>query len=63
MMQYRDEHGESLGVIPRVLMIPPVLRAAGLAIVATQYIGGNSNPNFGIVKLVINHRLTNSNVA
>lgn len=62
MMQYKDEFGESLGVIPRVLMVPPVLRAAALAIVSTQYIGGNSNPNFGIVKLVVNHRLTNSNV-
>lgn len=62
MMQYRDEHGESLGVIPRILMVPPVLRSAALALLETQYIGGNSNPNFGIVKLVINHRLTNSNV-
>lgn len=54
MMGHVADGGRPMGVKPSLLVVPPSLRAAALAIVKSERLAnGASNPNFGVVDLVV----------
>jgi phage major head subunit gpT-like protein len=54
MMEVKADGGRPLGVKPTVLVVPPALRAAAYEIVkAERLANGASNPNFGVVDLIV----------
>lgn len=54
MMSIKADGGRPLGIRPTHLVVPPALRAAALEIVEAQLInGGNSNPNYKAVKVIV----------
>ncbi|MCX8016622.1 MAG: Mu-like prophage major head subunit gpT family protein [Rhodocyclaceae bacterium] len=54
MMQIKADGGRPLGVKPTHLVVPPALRAAALALVEAQTInGGESNPNYKAVEVIV----------
>ncbi|TCS69764.1 phage major head subunit gpT-like protein [Sulfuritortus calidifontis] len=54
MMGIIADGGRPLGVKPTVLVVPPSLRAAAIEIVKNERLAsGASNPNFGVVDLIV----------
>jgi phage major head subunit gpT-like protein len=54
MMSFKADGGRPLGVRPTVLVVPPSLRAAAIEIVKNERLAnGASNPNFGVVDLIV----------
>lgn len=56
MMAFPDDNGQSAGVMPTHLLVPPSLRAQALAIVGTVYLDDSplvANYNRGVVKSII----------
>lgn len=54
MMQVKADGGRPMGVKPTHLVVPPALRAAALSLIESQLIGGgNSNPNYKAVEVIV----------
>ncbi len=54
MQSFKADGGRPLGVKPTHLVVPPSLRAAALALIEAQTLaGGESNPNFKTVEVVV----------
>jgi len=54
MMQIKADGGRPMGVKPTHLVVPPALRAAALSLIEAQLTtGGESNPNYQAVKVVV----------
>lgn len=54
MMSTQADGGRPLGVKPTHLVVPPTLRAAALALIEAQTInGGESNPNYKAVEVIV----------
>jgi len=54
MMSLKGDGGRPLGIKPTVLVVPPSLRAAAIEIVKNERLAnGASNPNFGVVDLIV----------
>jgi phage major head subunit gpT-like protein len=54
MMSLKADGGRPLGIKPTVLVVPPSLRAAAMEIVKSERLAnGASNPNFGVVDLIV----------
>jgi phage major head subunit gpT-like protein len=54
MMSTKADGGRPLGIKPSVLVVPPSLRAAAIEIVKNERLAnGASNPNFGVVDMVV----------
>ena len=54
MMNFRSDTGRILGIKPNVLVVPPSLEAAALALVNTEYgSAGASNPWKGTADLIV----------
>ncbi|MEO1750717.1 Mu-like prophage major head subunit gpT family protein [Thiofaba sp. EF100] len=54
MMNLKADGGRPLGIRPTVLVVPPELRAAAIEIVKNERLAnGASNPNFGVVDLIV----------
>ena len=54
MMSVKADGGRPMGVRPTVLVVPPALRAAALGLIEAQLInGGESNPNYKAVEVVV----------
>jgi len=54
MMSLKADGGRPLGIKPTVLVVPPSLRAAAIEIVKNERLAnGASNPNFGVVDLIV----------
>jgi len=54
MMSFKADGGRPLGIKPTVLVVPPSLRAAAIEIVKNERLAnGASNPNFGVVDLIV----------
>lgn len=54
MMNFKADGGRPLGIKPTVLVVPPSLRAAAIEIVKNERLAnGASNPNFGVVDLIV----------
>lgn len=54
MMQVKADGGRPMGVKPTHLVVPPALRAQALSLIEAQLIGGgNSNPNYRAVEVVV----------
>jgi len=53
-MSLKADGGRPLGIKPTVLVVPPSLRAAAIEIVKNERLAnGASNPNFGVVDLIV----------
>lgn len=54
MMQVKADGGRPMGVKPTHLVVPPALRAQALSLIDAQLTGGgNSNPNYRAVEVVV----------
>lgn len=54
MMQIRADGGRPMGVKPTHLLVPPALRAQALGLIEAQLIGGgDSNPNWRAVEVIV----------
>lgn len=54
MMQVKADGGRPMGVKPTHLVVPPALRAQALSLIEAQLIGGGeSNPNYRAVEVVV----------
>ncbi|MDM7463447.1 MAG: Mu-like prophage major head subunit gpT family protein [Tepidimonas taiwanensis] len=54
MMQVQADGGRPMGIKPTTLVVPPTLRAAALALIEAHLIdGGNSNPNYKAVEVIV----------
>lgn len=54
MMSVQADGGRPMGVKPTHLVVPPALRAAALALIEAQTInGGESNPNYKAVEVIV----------
>jgi phage major head subunit gpT-like protein len=54
MQSLKADGGRPLGIKPTVLVVPPSLRAAAMEIVKSERLAnGASNPNFGVVDLIV----------
>jgi phage major head subunit gpT-like protein len=54
MMSIKADGGRPLGIKPTVLVVPPSLRANAIEIVKNERLAnGASNPNFGVVDLIV----------
>lgn len=54
MMSFKGDGGRILGVNPTVLVVPPALEAAALALLNTEYgTGGISNPWKDTAELIV----------
>ena len=54
MMQVKADGGRPMGIKPTTLVVPPTLRAAARALIEAQLIdGGNSNPNYKAVEVIV----------
>jgi len=54
MQSLKADGGRPLGIKPTVLVVPPGLRAAAIEIVKNERLAnGASNPNFGVVDLIV----------
>jgi phage major head subunit gpT-like protein len=54
MMSFKADGGIPLNIKPTVLVVPPSLRAAAIEIVKNERLAnGASNPNFGVVDLIV----------
>jgi len=54
MQSQKADGGRPLGIKPTVLVVPPSLRAAAIEIVKNERLAnGASNPNFGVVDLIV----------
>ncbi len=54
MMGQVADGGRPMGVTPTTLVVPPALRAAAIEIVKNERLAnGGSNPNFGVVDLIV----------
>jgi len=54
MMQVKADGGRPMGVKPTHLVVPPVLRAQALSLIEAQLTGGgDSNPNYRAVEVVV----------
>lgn len=54
MMGIRADGGRPMGVKPTHLVVPPALRAAALTLINAQLInGGESNPNYNAVEVIV----------
>ncbi len=54
MMTIQADGGRPMGIKPTVLAVPPTLRAAAIEIVKNERLAnGASNPNFGVVDLIV----------
>lgn len=54
MMSLTADGGRPLGIQPTTLVVPPSLRAAAIEIVKSERLAsGASNPNFGVVELIV----------
>lgn len=54
MQSITTDGGRPLGIKPTVLVVPPALRAAAIEIVKSERLAnGASNPNFGVVDLIV----------
>lgn len=59
MMEFTDDEGRPLGVVPNVLMVPPALKATANTLVTTDRLeDGKPNPYKGAFEVVVNTRLT-----
>ena len=55
MRQLKGDGGRPLGIQPRILLVPASLESAARALVETQFlVGGGSNPNYNLAKVVVN---------
>ncbi|MBK0062389.1 MULTISPECIES: Mu-like prophage major head subunit gpT family protein [unclassified Acinetobacter] len=62
MMEFEDESGESLGVIPNILLVPPALETVGKKLLTAEKLDdGSINPYVGTAKLVVSTRIKNPN--
>jgi phage major head subunit gpT-like protein len=58
MMSRKNDEGSDLGIQPRLLVVPPSLRAAAKQLIETQLTtNGGSNRNFAAVDVVVTSRL------
>jgi phage major head subunit gpT-like protein len=54
MQSLKADGGRPLGIKPTVLVVPPTLRAAAIELVKNERLAnGASNPNFGVVDLIV----------
>lgn len=54
MASIKADGGRPMGIKPTVLVVPPALRAAAIEIVKNERLAnGASNPNFGVVDLIV----------
>jgi phage major head subunit gpT-like protein len=54
MQSLKADGGRPLGIRPTVLVVPPTLRAAAIELVKNERLAnGASNPNFGVVDLIV----------
>lgn len=54
MMAIKADGGRPMGIKPTTLVVPPSLRAAALSLIEAQLIdGGNSNPNYRAVEVIV----------
>lgn len=54
MMEVKADGGRPMGVRPTALVVPPALRADALGLIEAQLIsGGNSNPNYKAVEVIV----------
>ncbi len=54
MMGIKADGGRPMGIKPTVLVVPPSLRAAAIEIVKNERLAnGASNPNYGVVDLIV----------
>lgn len=54
MMGFKADGGRPLGIRPTVLVVPASLRAAAIEVVKNERLdSGASNPNFGVVDLIV----------
>ncbi|MEO1766786.1 Mu-like prophage major head subunit gpT family protein [Thiobacter aerophilum] len=54
MQSLKADGGRPLGITPTVLVVPPTLRAAAIELVKNERLAnGASNPNFGVVDLIV----------
>lgn len=61
MMNFKDEDGRPLNLIPDTLEVPPALEAMGTLLLTADKLGDDSpNPYKGTAKLLVNPRLTSS---
>jgi len=59
MMQVKADGGRPLGAKPTHLVVPPALRAAALSLIEAQLTtGGESNPNYKAVEVIVSPWLT-----
>lgn len=61
MMQFKDDEGRPLNVIPDTLLVPPALEAIALALINNDRLDdGKANPYKGTAKVVVDARLTSA---
>jgi phage major head subunit gpT-like protein len=54
MMSIKADGGRPMAIKPTVLVVPPTLRANAIEIVKNERLAnGASNPNFGVVDLIV----------
>lgn len=54
MMEIKADGGRPMGIRPTILVVPPALRAEALALIEAQLTGGgNSNPNYKAVEVIV----------
>lgn len=59
MMEFKDDQGRPLNVIPNVLMVPPALMATARTLYTNDRLeDGKPNPWKGVYEVVVNPRLT-----
>nr|DAK15101.1 MAG TPA: major capsid protein [Caudoviricetes sp.] len=57
----RDDKGKSYGYLATTLIVGPANKAAARAVVKKEYLaGGESNPNFDVVKIVVLPQITDT---
>ncbi|MBN6515551.1 Mu-like prophage major head subunit gpT family protein [Acinetobacter pittii] len=62
MLEYADETGESLGVVPNILLVPPALEAEAKRLINNEKLGdGSENPYRGTAKIVVSGRIKDPN--
>lgn len=58
MMEFKDDEGRPLNVIPNILMVPPALKATANTLMTTDRLeDGKPNPYKGAYEVVVNPRL------
>lgn len=54
MMEIKADGGRPMGIRPTMLVVPPALRAEAMALIEAQLTGGgNSNPNYKAVEVIV----------